>query len=577
MSDVRPIRELLVEVEELRGVLDDLNVKYVRIAANGHWSYEKLGRARHGREVLERGLLLRLAELIPPGRHLRSGEWAVRKYEGVSGPSILIERLPIAVADRLPQEVLATLKRQVKQPGNGVLVGEPGGGKGGLLLWLALQIPDQPVLYVAENPPSEFPGTHVMHVFPPSTDAERRSLERFVRLSPTVMWDRVVRMDDLQTLYGFPGAGRRWFTTDASSVRSALRLLTAAVQVGCDARFSTLLHLASSVIGRPEARNLLVREENGWSEVWAAQDSVLDLLDAYDSSDLRRLSPTEVSVPGIDLNLPKVEVAEDFVAEAEMVAEPVMVTSSAPPMGIPRRPPTEPPSTIEVDIDVDEYEKNDAVTGMLPRAEILELREQGMVPEDSGEIPALRAEAVAERTKAYVETPTELMGSEATNPAAYLTSIMPPMDDDDDDEDVPEINLEDLRITTMEELDDDNRQILEDVDDLARQFSDVFESDLDFDSLAEEMLSEISEVDDLAMEETAMTTNPSRLVIIDSPPARRVDDTDDSDANHTLAGGAEILRMAERMAQDSEDREDSTKEFTLNERLSLLRKRRTDE
>ncbi len=559
-------------------MLDDLNVKYVRIAANGHWSYEKLGRARHGRETLQRGLLLRLADLIPQDRHLRSGEWALRKYGGVTGPSILIERLPIAVADRLPQEVLATLKRQVRRPGNGVLVGEPGSGKGGLLLWLALQIPDQPVLYIAENPPSEFPGTHVMHVFPPSSDAERRSLERFVRLSPMVMWDRVVRMDDFQTLYGFPGAGRRWFTTDASSVRSALRLLTAAAQDGCDARFSTLLHLASSVIGRPEARNLLLREDDGWAEAWAAEESVLDLLAAYDSSDIRRLNPTEVSVPGIEIHLPKVEVAEDFVAEAESFEEPVMMEPSKLPMGIPRRPPTEPPMTIEVELEVelevDEYDRNDAVTGMLPREEILELREQGLAAEDSDEIPALGSTVVAERTKAYVETPNELIRDEATNPAAYAAGIAPDYIFDDVP-DPPEVNLEDLRITTMEEISSAELHAVDQVDDLARDFAGVFEADLDFDSLAEEMMSEISDID-IEMDATAMTTNPSRIVLIDSPPRRKPDDTDDSDGDHTLAAGADILRLAEQMARDG-DNKDSTKEFTMNERLSLLRKRRSDE
>lgn len=579
-DDIRPISELLAEVGELRAALDDLNVKYVRIAANGHWSYEKLGRARHGREVLERGTLLRLAELVPPGRHLRSGEWALRRYDGVAGPSILIERLPVAVADRLPQEVLATLKQQVKQAGNGVLVGEPGSGKGGLLLWLALQIPDQPVLYVAENPPSEFPGTHIMHVYPPSNAAERRSLERFVRLSPTVMWDRVARMSDLQTLYGYPGAGRRWFTTDATSVRSALRLLTAASERGCDARFSTMLLLASSVIGRPEARNLLLREDSGWSELWSADESVLELLEAYEASDIRRLGPTELSVPGIDLSIGKVAVADDFAAEAASAANPVRTEARAVDLA-----PVDSPLTLEVDGDeLDEYTKGEAITGMLPRDEIRELREQGMVPGRSA--PDAPRPPIAERTRAYLETPDELMRGEVTSPASYLTSIVPDLDDDEDEP--PEMmNLDDLRITTMEDLDESDLRLLDeldeldDLDQLEGDFSEVFDAALDFESLAEEMLSDVSDVDPPVDE--YLHTDPNRLVIIDDDAFRglNVDDTSDTSQEHTVAAGADIVRLAESMSVDAvsapTEGHESTREFTLNERLMMLRKRRNDD
>lgn len=599
MSDVRPIRELLSEAEELRAILDDLNVKYVRIAANGHWSYEKLGRSRHGREPLELGMLLRIADLIEPERPMRSGEWALRRYDGVGGPSILIERLPIAVADRLPQEVLATLKRQVRQPGNGVLVGEPGSGKGGLLLWLALQIPDQPVLYVAENPPSEFPGTHIMHVYPPSSAAERRSLERFVRLSPTVMWDRVLRMSDLQTLYGYPGAGRRWFTTDATSVRSALRILTAASHRGIDARFGTMLHLASSVIGRPEARNLLLRDEDGWHEEWSADESVLGLLAAYETSDIRRLGPTEVSVPGVNLELmmaaanerqQTIEVAEDFAAEAESVAEPIVTEKSkitAEGDAV--------PLTIEVDdADIeDEYSRNEAITGMLAREEMRELREQGLESEAAdghtqiAPPDAPPAPPMSERTRAYVETPAELLRHDITKPGEYQVPDLEPGDGLDDIPDPPEVNLEDLRITTMEDVDEDDLQKVG--EEIVRDFSEVFEADLDFESLAEEMLSEISDLD---AGDEHVQTDPNRLIIIDPSEVEIVeldetqlhieDDTRASSAeflDQTKAAGAAILRLADgsSAAVDEDEQEDSTKEFTLNDRLMLLRKRRNEE
>ena len=604
MSDIRPIRELLADDAELRAVLDDLNVKYVRIAANGHWSYEKLGRARHGRDALERGLLLRLADLIPEGRNMRSGEWTLRKYDGVSGPSILIERLPVAVADRLPQEVLAALKKQVKADGNGVLVGEPGSGKGALLLWLALQIPDQPVLYVAENPPSEFPGTHVMHVYPPSSREERRSLERFIRLSPTVMWDRVVDTDDLRTLYGFPGARRRWYTTDATSIRSALRLLTAATQFGCDARFSTLLHVASSVIGRPEARNLIVKTDGDWREAWSSEESALDLIAAYESSDIRRLGPTETSVPAISVE-PKVQIADDFAAEAASAASPVETRPSEEGEALIRQ--TDSPHTIEVDdADLEEIERprgDEVITGMLAKDEIRELREQGIVPQDE-DTTLSRKVNPPEATKAYVIPPQELLTrhKEITKPAAYSGSIGPEVDDveaivqDDAVEQDAHTAIAHTEVQAgivsgvvgFEEESDE--------DDESMGYSDVFSGTLDFDSLAEEMLSEISELES-PDDDRALATDPNRLVVIEaSETSAAVDDDDVADLPTEAVPGipsipipkAGIIRLASEASEAraktnrvekieiDESKEDSTREISMNERLSLLRKRREE-
>lgn len=546
MNDVRPLRELFSDLSELQAVLDDLNVKYVQIAANGHWAYEKLGRARHGGTAVEIGVLLRVADLVPLDRPLRSGEWALRRYDGVSGPSILIERLPTAVADRLPQQVLATLRRQVKQPGNGVIMGEPGSGKAGLLLWLALQIPDQPVLYIAENPPAEFPGKHIMHVFPPSSDAERRALERFIRLSAAVMWDRVVRPDDLQTLYGYPGAGRRWFTTDASSVRSGLRMLTAAAQNGADARFSSLLFLASSVIGRSEARNLLVREGERWTEEWVADDAepALGLLGAYERTDIRQLGPTEVSVPGI-------AVADGQAAAAEAPAPLAEVSGHEPAM------------TVEVDVDPAEYDRGEgAVTGMLAGDAVRELQEQVLALE---EVPApLRVEAVAEATRAYLRTPQELLQQEATNPAAVAPQAF--MDAADVADPTPTSRVPSS--TMQVEIED-----LEPLDDYDDQgFSGVFDGELDFESLAEEMLSEISEIETSLEDLDGLGAgNPDRLLVFDDPPPRRAAAFDpDESEEHTRAGGGEILRLAAQLAHESG--EDSTRQFQGTPRSGVIRK-----
>jgi hypothetical protein len=599
---------------DLKTILDDLNVKWVTIAPNGHWSYEKLGRTRHGSAPLDSTMLRSIAEEIPPGRHIRSGEWALRKYDGVQGAAILIERLPVAVADRLPQQVLAALKRQVRQDGNGVLVGQPGAGKGALLLWLALQIPDEPVLYVAENPPSEFPGNHIMHVYPPSTPQQRRALERFVRLTPTVMWDRVANTEDLLTLFGFPGARRRWFTLDSSSVRSALRMLTAATQNGCDTRFSTMLSLTSSVIGRPEARNMIVRDDDGWSELFCDDESCLPTMAAYETSDIRRLGPTEVSVPGIPLDEmppPEVDVTShtaDTEDELQEVTDADLDT-----------PDVSDPHTVPVDVDAalsevseiseaEDVDPDDAVTGMLPREEVRELREQQMRKAGDGEGEMLQSikEATAERavpevTKHYVDMPEELAGrvsgddavhAKGDEQAAYLNSIVPGLDLDEESapDAVPAVNIDDLRITTIETVNEEDLEVIDDVeepdsyDGLAddSDYSGVFDGELDFDSLAEEMLSEISEVEVADPESAAAfaATNPEHQILLSEHDIESVED--DFDEAPTRTASSEVVaiaarRAAEQAEQTKDEEDDSTTEFTLDKKLLALRRQRKND
>lgn len=506
MSDTpqtsRPIHQLFESAEQLRDVLLDLNVRYVRVTANGYWSYEKLGRARHGDSPIATTLLHEIAEMIGLGRHLRSGEWAIRKVDGVSGPSLLIERLPIAVAERLPQTILTTLKQQVKGDGNGVLVGQPGSGKSGLLLWLALQIPEQPVLYIAENPPSEFPGTHVMHVFPPANAAERRAIERFARLAPVVMWERITRSEELQTLFGFAGATRRWFTSDAVEVPGVLTLLKAANRDGFQVELDTVLHLASSVIGRPEARSLVVRSNDTWSEVWSGGASILHLFE----------------------------------------------TTPPPPPRARAVPYADSPHTVEVDdADLERYDRqDDAVTGMIPGDAIKQLREQGMLnePAQTHAEPAPDAHVepnVAEATRAYVEPPAELVQDlrDLTKPSRYFDEAP------DAVANVAQVPLEDLRITTMEELQPEDLNGLQaELGDLDSDYSEVLKEEIDFDFIASEMLSEISDIEPL-LDEAAMATDPNQAVL-----------------------GMRVY--------DADDLSDSTKEFTLEDRLEMLRKRKPE-
>lgn len=586
MSEVTSIDDLLSRVGPLREILDDLNVKYVTIAANGFWSFEKLGRMRTGNKPIPGAIVRGIGELVPADRHLRHGDWALRRYDGVGGPSILIERLPVAIADRLPQEILAVLKKQMRQNGNGGVIGQPGCGKAALLLWLALQIPDEPVLYVSENPPAEFPGNHIVHVYPPTTPGERRSLERFVRLSATVMWDRIASPEDLLTLFGFPGAKRRWLTLDSSSIRSALRMLAGAVQYGCDARFSTLLSLSTSVIGRPEPRNLAVREQEGWTEPFCSGESALEYLAAFEDRDVRRLVTTELSVPDISLR-PKVEVAEDFAAEAEEFQTPVMTelteaseaseasetseaeeASEAPEPGL---------HTIEVDVDADAVDGvDDAATGVLRKEDADAVPEllDGSEQETELHLP-LRARlggGLPEVTRQYDEKPPEIGIPETT--ASLIESRKSA------DETPARINVENLRITTDGALSGDYLEVAAasgDEDSYPEDdFSGVLAEDLDFEQLADDMLSEISEVEsseDSRPRGAVASTDPAQPIFLSEEDIEPIEEAHED----TVAARISVKDLARRMKQMGQNEEESTREFTLNEKLLTLRQSRESE
>lgn len=439
------LQNLLASGGEFSTIIEDLNVKYVIVAPNGEWTFSKLGRIREGGESLSAGWLEDLRSIVESGQVLRHREWAIRSFDGVGGPSFLVERLPSAVVDRLPQTVVNALKRQIRRDGNGLLVGQPGSSKGAIMLWLAMQIPDEHVLYVSENPPNELPGGHIVHVFPPNDSRERRNLERLARLNQTVIWDRVASPRDVHTLFGFPGARRRWFSLDASGVRSSLRTLAGYMYQGVDARFDTIVALESSVIGRPEVLNFLMRDESGrWEEVFHSAQPALELIKAFSAEGWDSLGGlTQRSEPEEFVTSENDSVVEEIEAPAGLGEESSMV-------GIRKRPGQmtqdfENPLTIPVDgvpehiSEVDEDESTRIrSSGEINLQDFVNQRASGELPEE---------------TRQYDDTES---ARTATADADLLREILP-----SHEEEPPEaVNLEDLRITRAEDISEETLEAI---------------------------------------------------------------------------------------------------------------------
>lgn len=469
MTDERPLKELLASATQFSATLEDHNVRHVVIAPDGEWTYFKLGRMRPGESTLEDSWLEDLSARLSTESALNHREWAFRRFEGHGGSSFLIERLPTAVLERLPNDVMTGLESQIRREGNGLIIGRPGTSKASMLLWLALKIPDETVLYIADNPPSELPGRHILHVYPPDNHAERRQLERLARLNPTVMWDRIASPSDVHTLFGFAGDRRRWFSIDASSVRSALRALAGYMNQGVDARFDAVVALDASIIGRPEVLNFLTREPDGWHERFHNGDPALDLMNAFSRSDFRPLGTLD-------------QRSETRVAESTRespAADPTGLGDEPTRAGIRKRPggntgDFENPLTVPVepgDVLYEGYgqarESTDG-SGEINLQGFVDQRDKRQnLPEDTRQYDTLKERINEAHT--------------STTDSALLRDILPEMVRGAD----KEVNLADLRITRAEDYDHDELRKIRDTD----------TSNVDYESIPSDALQPVDDED----------------------------------------------------------------------------------
>lgn len=442
------LNERLDTIPEFRGVIEDANVKHVMIQPSGRFEYVKLGRHRSGTVTVSDDLLELYCEIAAAGG--RTGEWMVRVYDGAWGPTLLLERLPTTIVDRMPPAVLNNLKRLVRKDGMGMVLGSPGASKSTILLWLAMQSTDETIVLVSENPPVELPSNHLVHVYPPSSPEQRRELERLVRLSATVFWDRAT-VDDLVLLLTFPTARRRWFSMDgrAKDVPNVLHAMEAR---GLVPRLDAVLLVSTSVIGRSEVQNLVIRESGEWDEVYAVAEPMAQLLGRPPLAISQALPVVRPSKP-----------TPALVPEPEESLEEVGLQEPSS-MGIRKRPghPTidfDNPLTIPVDqidpeflvVDSDIAEPDQA-TGLISGADLAAFGPRRSA-KDSGEIevPAFAHSNLPEVTRQYTES---LHHSQtATADAEFLNNLLPAIQRDRSTSPA-HVNLEDMRITRAEEVED---------------------------------------------------------------------------------------------------------------------------
>jgi hypothetical protein len=575
---VNSLNERLDSIPEFRGVIEDANVKHVMIQPSGRFEYVKLGRHRTGTATVSRDLLELYSEIAASGG--RTGEWMVRVYDGAWGMSFLLERLPTTVVDRMPPAVLNNLKRLVRKDGMGMILGSPGSSKSTILLWLAMQSTEETIVLVSENPPVDLPSNHLIHVYPPSSPEQRRQLERLVRLSATVFWDRAT-VDDLVLLLTFPTARRRWFSMDgrAKDVPNVIRAMEGR---GLAPRLDAILLVSTSVIGRSEVQNLVIRESGEWDEVYAVSDPMAHLLGR---------PPLAISQA-----LPAVRPAAAPVPAPEASPEGVGLQEPSS-MGIRKRPghPTvdfDNPLTIPVDqIDPEflmaesDIAEADQATGLISGADLAALGRRSA--KDSGEIevPAFANSNLPEVTRQYTESMHH--SQTATADAEFLNNLLPTIQRDRSTSPA-HVNLEDMRITRAEEVEDrdiEHSRALRDAylkvqGEAEREnveFEDQFHEDDDDDSEVDEVLagvvseSQLEEISGIFSTDDIATSVASATDFVLAGWKSKPDNDDtrqeflsDPDTNPTMSAAIQKPVV---------ENHDLTEEVNLGDKLRLMRAR----
>lgn len=452
---LKSLHSLFEQHPEMRGVLEDVNVRHIVIGPDGRFEYSKLGRHRLASSNIPEDLRQQIH--VHASNATPVGDWMVRSFSGAFGHTLLLERLPTPVLDRLPQPVLTHLKRVVRREGVGLILGNPGASKTTILLWLAHQWTEESLIFISENPPAERPASHIFHVFPPSSAEQRRDLERLVRLNAAVFWDRATP-SDLVTLLTFPGGKRRWASIDGqpSDLPATMRAMASA---GIPTRLDAVLFVSSSVVGRPEIQNLAVREDGRWDEVYLTVDSILPFLN-FETRPLESAADP-VAVPQDE----KRSLSEASSEEIPETAETGLQERSSM-AGIrkrPRQPTTDfdNPLTIPVPEDEDlsldqpsETADPDQRTGLISAADLITFAPRREV-QDSGEIevPAFKQpQNLPEVTRQYSEAVHK--GQTANADADFLSRLLPTLQKDHGTGPAQQVNLEDLRITRVEDVDD---------------------------------------------------------------------------------------------------------------------------
>lgn len=603
MSDLRAI---LTRSSELLAVLEDVNVPFVHISPSGRYEFSKLGRSRTGPAPVPADVHGELcAALDALGGTTIFQEWSLRLFRGSDWTqrkraTVLIERLPASIVDRLPQPVLQGLKLAVKHDGCGVILGPPGSSKSSILAWLALQLTDEPLLLVSENPPVEIPGDRITHVFPPTNLAEERALQRLIRVSPNVFWDRINGQNDLQTALGFGAGRRRWFSADFASAEIAGHFFTALGQVGLRPRWDAVLTLSLSVIGRPEVTHFATREAGAWTHrvgkdalSWIGHESipetfalppiaaastpnpavdepvkhVLDLPPLFPSSPIQMDADSPLTVPVEALeNIPVSaleELSEDF---ADFDQKTGMLTDQH--FQTARRTPSRPMEPLEPVENVPEITRQYPRTfDSRPSTPVQEvIRPSGFHP--VAERPKTGFHPTAERPPIQRNFQPDAHTQNASNDV--LRQILPMLRD----EPTPPFNLDDLRITMSGEVhpndldaskddhtDSQPADLLNYVD-----FETLDEDDDDYSSVSQAFEEDISAMfsDDIATSVAAAANYavqswPQQEFVPDpaTSPTGRISDPS------LLAG----------ISESSMDREDATEEVNLGDKLRMMRDR----
>ncbi|MFP4597541.1 MAG: hypothetical protein ACLFVJ_04765 [Persicimonas sp.] len=210
----------------------------------------------------------------------RLGAWYLRVLPGSKGWTIFGERCPRLPDEAIDEAIEAELLARARAGSTGVIAGGLGSTKASVLLWLASLLGRRELVFVSELPPAEPLEPTWTHVYPPTDDRQRRSLERLLRAHDCIFWEGLSRADDFVTFAGAPGTHNRWFSIDADSPQAIERRLHALIAPLGSLELDSCIFIEVDAESGASIASLSRRSADGWTELLDDAPPVVETLEA---------------------------------------------------------------------------------------------------------------------------------------------------------------------------------------------------------------------------------------------------------------------------------------------------------
>lgn len=266
MNAMAPSAELtdaLDALPSLRRALDEDHAGMAVIRSDGTWHLEQNGAVRVQPTALGADEAAHLVDVVRRnGPACCLDGWWVRPIGGGEAATLLFERRPDANPTGLAPHTVELLRTQIPPGANGLIFGNAGPARSGVLLSLIQSVPADLVLYIGPVPPVVPAELSLVHICPPRHDRDRRELASLFQRASAVLWDGAIAAADIRLLLGGHNPTHRWLTVDAASPDDWATRFPAASRL--QAPITTHIGVHSSPLHSVRIDHLAIRRHGDW-------------------------------------------------------------------------------------------------------------------------------------------------------------------------------------------------------------------------------------------------------------------------------------------------------------------------